>query len=60
MITKIESIYPPVMQYTIDSSADAASLPHSGISAGSAAICIGSGEVYMFNGRTWELFGGDA
>lgn len=31
MIAKIESISPPVIQYTIDSSADAASLPHSGI-----------------------------
>lgn len=58
MIAKIEASTDPVMQYTIDVPEDVDNLPHSGISAGSTAICIATGEVYMFNGRTWLPLGG--
>lgn len=59
MISKIDSH--PVMQYIMTEESDVMSLPTKGISAGSTAIYVPGGVVYMFTGSAgWIELGGDS
>lgn len=45
------------VEYCCDGADDIASLPTVEISAGSSAISIEEGKIYIFNGTEWKKFG---
>lgn len=47
-------------EFVANTPEDIDKLPKEKIEMGSACIVISTGDLYMFNGSEWELFGGES